>query len=73
MDHSDKGFAPHGRTGQVETDDDGEKKAGKLDTAAKVVRAATAIVVFGIPLAVGTAALVGYGACKLYGMIRGRS
>ena len=40
---------------------------GKSGLAAKVFRATTAVVVFGIPLAVGLTAVIGYGvnrACK---------
>jgi hypothetical protein len=46
---------------------------GKIATAAKVVRAITAIVVFGIPVVTGTAVLLGYGVHKLYQRITGRS
>jgi len=34
---------------------------GTLATAGTIVRATTAVVVFGLPLVAGTAALVGYG------------
>jgi hypothetical protein len=37
------------------------KGSGKISTAAKAFRAITAIVVFGVPLVAGTAALIGYG------------
>lgn len=47
------------------------EESGKLATAAKVFRAATAIVVFGIPLLVGTVAVVGYGAHEVYKRLRG--
>jgi len=40
-----------------------ERRRSPLETAARV---ATAIVVFGIPLAVGTATVAGYGAYHLY-------
>ena len=46
---------------------------GKIATATKVVRAITAIVVFGIPVVTGTALLLGYGVHKLYERITGRS
>jgi hypothetical protein len=45
----------------------------KIATATKVVRAITAIVVFGIPVVTGTAVLLGYGVHKLYERITGRS
>jgi hypothetical protein len=50
-----------------------EKGSGKLATAAKIVRATTAIIVFGIPLITGTATLVGYGLYKAYKRITGTS
>jgi len=43
-----------------------EKGSGKISTAAKAFRAITAIVVFGVPLVAGTAALIGYGVHKAY-------
>lgn len=49
------------------------KRWGKIATATKVVRAITAIVVFGIPVVTGTAVLLGYGVHKLYERITGRS
>jgi hypothetical protein len=36
----------------------------KISTLAKTIRATTAIVLFGIPLAAGTAALIGCGVAK---------
>jgi hypothetical protein len=42
------------------------KGSGKISTAAKAFRAITAIVVFGVPLVAGTAALIGYGVHKAY-------
>ncbi|HVN25297.1 MAG TPA: hypothetical protein VMT71_15090 [Syntrophorhabdales bacterium] len=45
---------------------DTEKEKGKLATVAKAFRAVNAIVVFGIPLLAGTAALLGYGVHKAY-------
>jgi hypothetical protein len=42
------------------------KGSGKISTAAKAFRAITAIVVFGVPLVAGTAALLSYGAHKAY-------
>jgi hypothetical protein len=41
-----------------------------LATAAKVFRVATAVTVFAIPLVVGTAALVGFGAREVYKRLR---
>ena len=45
----------------------------KIATAAKAIRAITAIVVFGIPLVTGTATLFGYGVYKAYKRITRRS
>jgi hypothetical protein len=45
----------------------------KIATAEKAFRATVAIVVFGIPLAVGTIALLGYGAVKAYKCLTDRS
>jgi hypothetical protein len=42
------------------------KGSGKISTAAKAFRAITAIVVFGVPLVAGTAALLSYGVHKAY-------
>ncbi len=50
-----------------------EKRSKKLATAAKAIRAITAIVVFGIPLVTGTVALLGYGVYKASKRIIGRS
>ena len=50
-----------------------EKVSGKIATATKVIRAVTAIVVFGVPLVTGTATLLGYGAYKAYKRIKGGS
>ena len=49
------------------------KVSGKVATAAKVIRAVTAIVVFGVPLVTGTATLLGYGIYKAYKRITGSS
>jgi len=38
----------------------------KISTFAKVFRATTAVVVFGIPLLVGTVTLIGYGIAKAF-------
>lgn len=45
----------------------------KFATAAKAIRAVTAIVFFGIPLVIGTATLLGYGIHKAYKRITERS
>jgi hypothetical protein len=53
---------------------DGQGKGSKkIATAAKVVRAITSIVVFGVPLIAGTTALLGYGIHKAYRRMTGRS
>ena len=49
------------------------KGSKRIAPAAKAIRAITAIVVFGIPLVTGTAALLGYGVCKAYKRMTGRS
>jgi hypothetical protein len=73
MDHRDDyGYAADGRrTGEPAS---GQGKAsGKIATVTKVIRAITAIVVFGVPLVTGTATLVGYGIYKAYKRITGSS
>ena len=53
---------------------DGQGKGSKkITTAAKAIRAITAIVVFGVPLVTGTATLLGYGIHKAYRRMTGRS
>jgi hypothetical protein len=47
-----------------------QERPGRLE---KAFRAITAIVVFGIPLVTGTAAVVGYGAYKAYKRVTDRS
>jgi len=42
------------------------KGSGKITTAAKAFRAITAIVVFGVPLVAGAAALIGYGVHRAF-------
>ncbi|OPX93291.1 MAG: hypothetical protein A4E62_00817 [Syntrophorhabdus sp. PtaU1.Bin002] len=49
------------------------KTSGRISTAEKVFRAATAILVFGVPLVAGTAALLGYGVSKAYRRITRKS
>ena len=51
----------------------GAQSSTKIATAAKIFRATTAIVVFGIPLVTGTATLVGYGLYKAYKRITNTS
>jgi hypothetical protein len=46
--------------------------SGIIVTATKAIRAVTAIVVFGVPLVAGTAALLGYGVYKTYKRLSGR-
>jgi hypothetical protein len=46
-------------------------RSGKITTAAKAFRAITAVVVFGIPLVAGTAALLSSGVHKAYKRITG--
>jgi hypothetical protein len=48
-----------------------KNKSGKITTAAKAFRVMTAVVVFGIPLVAGTAALLSYGVHKAYKRITG--
>ncbi|MBP1734428.1 MAG: hypothetical protein H6Q53_715 [Deltaproteobacteria bacterium] len=48
-----------------------KNKSGKITAAAKAFRAMTAVVVFGIPLVAGTAALLSYGIHKAYKRITG--
>ena len=50
-----------------------KKGPKKIPTAAKAIRAATAIAFFGIPVVVGTATLLGYGVHKAYKWIFDRS
>lgn len=50
-----------------------EKRRDRSAPMAKAFRAATAVVVFGVPLLVGTAAVLGYGVYKAYKGITDRS
>jgi hypothetical protein len=50
-----------------------ERGSKKIAAAAKLFRAATAVVIFGVPLITGTAALLGYGIHKAYERLTGRS
>ena len=69
----------NGCTGDAENGGSGEaagaqgKGSGKIATASKIIRATTAIIVFGIPLVTGTATLVGYGLYRAYKRITGTS
>jgi hypothetical protein len=49
------------------------ERSEKTSAAEKVVRAAAAVLVFGIPLVAGTVALLGYGASKVYQRITRKS
>ncbi|OPY71986.1 MAG: hypothetical protein A4E63_01365 [Syntrophorhabdus sp. PtaU1.Bin050] len=62
--HEDKSFSHEGRPGDSARAPG--KTSGRISTAEKVFRAATAILVFGVPLIAGTAALLGYGVSKAY-------
>ena len=44
----------------------------KSDKILKAIRAASAVIVFGIPLVAGTAVMLGYGAAKIYKKIKRR-
>ena len=46
--------------------------AARISAPAKVFRVMTAVVVFGIPLITGAAALIGYGAHHVYTRISGK-
>lgn len=52
------------RAGADEPDD--KQRRPKRITPFDLARAATTVIVFGIPLIVGTAAIIGYGAYKAY-------
>ena len=62
--------------GSADSRKPGEPASGQgegLGRLAKAFRAITAIVVFGIPLVTGTAAVLGYGVYKAYKRMAGRS
>ena len=66
MDHRDDyQYSPDSRRPAESTSGQG-KASGKIATAAKTIRAITAIVVFGVPLVTGTATLLAYGVYKAY-------
>jgi len=50
----------------------GERHSGKLAAAGKVFRVAAAVTVFGIPLLVGTVAVIGYGVHEAYKALKRR-
>lgn len=50
----------------IRTDEHDDKQRPKKITPFDMVRAATTVIVFGVPLIVGTAAILGYGAYKAY-------
>jgi hypothetical protein len=52
---------------------EGKKGSKRIATVTKTVRAVTAVVVFGIPLAAGTVTLLGYGIYQAYKRITSRS
>jgi hypothetical protein len=62
----------HHRSAEPANDRQG-KGSKKIVTAAKTIRAVTAIAIFGIPVVVGTATVLGYGVHKAYKWIAGRS
>jgi len=73
MDHRDDyQYSPDSRRPGEPAGGQG-KASGKIATAAKAVRAITAIVVFGVPLVTGTATLLAYGVYKAYKRITGSS
>jgi hypothetical protein len=73
MDHKDDYNCSAGRHRPGECANGLEKGSKKIATAAKAIRAITAIVVFGVPLVTGTATLLGYGVYKAYKGITSRS
>lgn len=73
MDHRDDDqYSPDSRRPGESARGQG-KASGKIATAAKVIRAVTSIVVFGVPLVTGTATLLGYGIYKAYKRITASS
>jgi hypothetical protein len=66
MDHRDDYESSTNNRGFDEPPSRQGKGSGKISTAAKAFRAITAIVVFGVPLVAGTAALLSYGVHKAY-------
>ncbi len=73
MDHRDDyQHAPDSRRPGESASGQG-RASGNIAAAAKVIRAVTTIVVFGVPLVTGTATLLGYGFYKAYKRITGSS
>lgn len=71
MDHKDDyKYSARDRRSGKDVDKEG-KVPKKIPAAAKVIRATFAIVVFGVPLITGTAALLGYGVHKAYERLTG--
>ena len=66
MDHRDDYKGSTNNRGFDEPPGQQGEGSGKISTAAKAFRAITAVVVFGIPLVAGTAALLSYGVHKAY-------
>ena len=66
MDHRDDHKSPGDSRRSGEPFGQHGKESGKISTAAKAFRAITAIVVFGVPLVAGTAALISYGVHKAF-------
>jgi hypothetical protein len=73
MDHRDDYKSSADRHKPAEPVNGQGKGSKKIATAAKAVRAITAIIVFGVPLITGTATLLGYGVYKAYKRMTGRS
>ena len=72
MDHRDDYKSPTNNREFDEPPSRQRKGSGRISTAAKAFRAITAIVVFGVPLVAGTAALLSYGVHKAYKRITGK-
>jgi hypothetical protein len=72
MDCRDDCKCSEDRQGFGEHADGQGKGPKKTTTAAKAIRAITAIIVFGVPLITGTATLLGYGIHKAYKRMTGR-
>ena len=73
MDHRDDYTYSADSRRPVEPAGEPGRASGKIATAAKAIRAITAIVVFGVPLVTGTATLLGYGVYKAYKRVTGGS
>ncbi len=73
MDHRDDYKCSAGPRRSGEPPNGQGKGSRQIATAAKAIRAITAIVVFGVPLVTGAATVLGYGVYKAYKRITGRS